>query len=297
MRKNVIISTLLIAGLSLTASQANAGTVTDLFGQYNGIILNNFTPGGSEVEGSLYVGGNFNAGNTTTINPQAIPDGFLGGTLVVGGNLNGQINMQSGSTLVGGDITATFNNNGNGSVTTGGTSVNINNTTVNENAVVSIDTTGIAADFNTLSQDLVALNDGDFGFNVLDVDSSYFTGQAPMYAAGTTTIINVSGMSLDTAGWNLNGIYQNVLFNFYEAESVDINAAFGASILAPLATVENITSIEGTVIALNYINSGELHPEHFTGDLSGVSAVPLPAAGWLFLSALIGLGAARRRKV
>ena len=138
MRKNVIISTLLIAGLSLTASQANAGTVTDLFGQYNGIILNNFTPGGSEVEGSLYVGGNFNAGNTTTINPQAIPDGFLGGTLVVGGNLNGQINMQSGSTLVGGDITATFNNNGNGSVTTGGTSVNINNTTVNENAVVSM---------------------------------------------------------------------------------------------------------------------------------------------------------------
>ena len=104
-------------------------------------------------------------------------------------------------------------------------------------------------------------------------------------------------MSLDTAGWNFNGIYQNVLFNFYEAESVDINAAFGASILAPLATVENITSIEGTVIALNYINSGELHPEHFTGDLSGVSAVPLPAAGWLFLSALIGLGAARRRTV
>ena len=51
---------------------------------YNTIVLNNLTLGTSEANGTLYVGGTIVAGKPLSVNFSSMPDGLLGGSLVIG---------------------------------------------------------------------------------------------------------------------------------------------------------------------------------------------------------------------
>lgn len=94
--------------------------------------------------------------------------------------------------------------------------------------------------------------------------------------AGSTVIINVSGTS-DSLG---SAIYINgtqpsetsnagadILFNFADATSVTLNGQLTASMLAPLAAVSGNSSIDGTIIAAQISDNGEVHNAEFTGSL------------------------------
>ena len=94
---------------------------------------------------------------------------------------------------------------------------------------------------------------------VFDIDAadlfSNKTQQIELNLNGSSTaIINVRGTS---ANWNQGNIVgdlvsddevkEKVLWNFYEAETLNFNLALYGSLLAPLASLTNQTILEGTV--------------------------------------------------
>lgn len=79
----------------------------------------------------------------------------------------------------------------------------------------------------------------------------------------------------------------------------DIGSPYGATLLT-LGFVENLTNAGGTVSLWRV--SEDLSPDFFQTDpaanavVHGVSVIPVPAAVWLFGSALAGLGWMRRKQ-
>jgi choice-of-anchor A domain-containing protein len=118
--------------------------------------------------------------------------------------------------------------------------------------------------------------------------------------SGATAIINVAGTSDSLGG----GIYINgglpsqtgdagadVLFNFDDATSVSLNGQFTASMLAPFADVVGNSSIDGTIIAAQIADSGEVHNAEFVGELPNPPAAATPEPGSLVLlgTGMIGI--------
>jgi choice-of-anchor A domain-containing protein len=109
---------------------------------------------------------------------------------------------------------------------------------------------------------------------------------------GATVIINVSGTA-DSLGGGIyiNGIQPsqtgdagaNVLFNFDDATSVSLGGQFTASMLAPFAVVVGNSSIDGTIIAAQIADSGEVHNAEFTGSLPSPPTAATPEPGSLVL--------------
>ena len=376
-------------------------STTLLMQEYNTIVLNNLTTGASEVNGTLYVGGNIAAGNLLSVNSALMPDGSLGGSLVVGGIVATPVQLHSGNVLVGGIVNANFNNSGGGNITVGDTvtgaitNMNGGDITIGGNATGSINNAGggnitvggsitntldnqnggditvgssitaaynnqgggnvtvgfydiggsasspvllpevsiginvedIRTRFEILSTELSTLstngiieagnfltpdNEGgitltlpgetadDNDILVFDVDASFFDGDAPsFFNSDITTVVNVSGANFIIKDFDFDDEYENVVFNFYEALTLDIDSVFGASILAPFADTENTSEIKGSLVTNNYINSGLISPPVFEGDLTPwepepPTSVPVPASAWLFFSALVAMVVLRR---
>jgi choice-of-anchor A domain-containing protein len=121
--------------------------------------------------------------------------------------------------------------------------------------------------------------------------------------SGATAIINVAGTS-DALG---GGIYINgsmpsqtsdagadVIFNFDDATSIALNGQFTASMLAPFADVVGSSSIDGTIIAAQIADSGEVHNAEFAGSLPSppAAATPEPRSLVLLGTGMIGLAGA-----
>ncbi len=265
---------------------------------------------GSESEGPVYVGGDL-ISNGYVVNGDDLANGTVGGvtgTLVVGGEIRGgNVTVEHGDTAAG-SISSTLNNNGGGSVTTG----------------VSVPVAGVAAAFESLSADLASLSDtGDVtiggdsnnatitatsgGLSVLNVSQDFFENQNRSFNsltidAFTTLVINVSGSDINMSS-NVNIESNNVLVNFYEAESLDYSKTFGLNILAPTAFITaDVGGSNNSVVGASIFQRTEFRPlngENFAGTLSsggaGTTPVPLPAAAWLLLAGLGTLAATRRR--
>ena len=389
------------------AHSSNASTIsstwvstTILMQEYNTIVLNNLTPGTSEIKGSLYVGGIIAAGSPLSVNSSLMPDGSLGGSLVVGGIIAAPIQLHSGNVLVGGIVNTSFNNSGGGNITVGDTvtgaitntnggditiggsatgvinnvgggnitvSGNITNILNNENGgditvggqlvyaynnngggtvsvagyhnggpsspvslpevSLCINVQDIRTRFEMLSTELSTLSTngiieaGNFltpdnedaitlippgetaapnEILVFNVDASFFDGNAPTFSnSDITTVVNVAGANFTIKDFDFGDEFENVVFNFYEALTLDIDSVFGASILAPFADTENTSEIKGSLVTNNYINSGIVSPPVFVGDLTPWEpeppvTVPVPASAWLFFSALVGMAIFRR---
>jgi choice-of-anchor A domain-containing protein len=129
---------------------------------------------------------------------------------------------------------------------------------------------------------------------------------------GSTIIVNVDGtdVSLGTTIY-YNGqehtdsdTTSDILFNFPDATSVNLNGELTASVLAPFATLGGNGDIDGTVIAATIGDIGEAHNIEFDGTLptpppTNQSAPPVPEPGTLMLvgSGILSVaGAVRRRK-
>lgn len=137
---------------------------------------------------------------------------------------------------------------------------------------------------------------------------------------GATVLVNVSGTDIDITGWswyvNGNGNLQtfaneaNIIFNFYEALTLDLNnTTLPGSVLAPNAhltitgggingqTIANSATQIGGGQFNNYSFGGSLPPTGGSGSGTGgaTPAVPSPAAVWGGLG-LIGSMLLRRRR-
>jgi choice-of-anchor A domain-containing protein len=109
-------------------------------------------------------------------------------------------------------------------------------------------------------------------------------------------IINVSGTSVNWNGVNLLGSFSNttarerVVWNFFEATSLNFDRNVNGAVLAPYAHLTNSTNIDGSVAVFSMMLNGEVHLPTTT-----VSLIPEPASWVLGTLASLGLLAVRRR--
>jgi len=129
-----------------------------------------------------------------------------------------------------------------------------------------------------------------------DLTSATYWSSITAVPLGSTLVFNVSGSSisiLNNANMSALSGY-NVLFNFYEAQTMSI-AGFTGSILAPYAYVTGTYgAINGTVVAKDWSGTTEFHNVPFV-DVRTSAPVPEPGTMIMLSSGLVGLAALKRR--
>lgn len=310
------------AALICAAPVAQAATLDslELLSGFNGIVLNDMTSTVSHVEGTLFVGGDLTASSGFYVNNRGLADGTVdnvSGALIVGGNItNGLNDGGQGAIVVGGTVTGPVSAGSNARLTTGAT-IAVNDVAASLTELSSAlsmysDTAGASVDSS--DPNLKSLTSGAGGAGELeDIAIINLDAAATMaFLSGgnlanltldtdVTTILNLAGDNITLSG-NFNQDESSVLFNFFEATNLQINATFGFSVLSPYADVVlGSGGMDGTLVANNLDQRVELRPYGTTGVFDGtlpapqVPAVPLPAAVWMLLAALGGLGVMGRR--
>lgn len=145
-------------------------------------------------------------------------------------------------------------------------------------------------------------NTGLAVFNLSDTDALaiFSLGEFDFILNNATTIVINSGLkdidiSANFLGGSAQKIAGNVVWNFYNAKTVDLKSQFGGSILATDATLTNQADIEGNVYVNNLVQRGQIHQFAFTGNLP-IAAVPEPSSYAMLLLGLGFLGFAARRR-
>ncbi|MBT5923895.1 MAG: hypothetical protein HOH29_09205 [Cellvibrionales bacterium] len=319
----------MVGGIIQAPIQLHSGNV--LVGGIVNTSFNN-SGGGNITVGDTVTGAitNTNGGDITIGgNATGVINNVGGGNITVSGNINNILNNENGGDItVGGALVYAYNNDGGGTVTVGGYhNGGVSSPVSLPEVSLGINVQDIRTRFEILSTELSTLSsngiieagnlltpDSSGGTTVtppsgtetpseilvFNVDGTFFNSDAPTFSnSEITTVVNVAGANFTITDFDFDDEFENVVFNFYEAVTLDIDSTFGASILAPFADTENTSEIKGSLVTNNYINSGIVSPPVFEGDLTPWEpeppvTVPVPASAWLFFSALLGMAIFRR---
>ena len=304
----------LTAALATTGAHAGVLDIGSVMGGANVFTAGNFTANSSDVEGAIVSGGNVSiASYAVNQNGKAAYGGYA---VAAGGNLflqNGAIS--NGKTYAGG--TTTLSN----AAQTPGTTISPVDFAVAAQQFKDIASgLSLVASTGTVTRQYSAnkvTGSGKGGVDVFNVNADFFNGgdnwMLSGLSAGQTLIFNISGKQGGFNGGNigfepLSGY--NVLFNFYEAESINVKGIIG-SVLAPYATVENGWGvINGQVVADTWNSSVQVNSNHYFKpvDVAGFelvkntppAEVPEPGTLALMLSGAAGIAgvvASRRRRL
>jgi choice-of-anchor A domain-containing protein len=287
-----------VVGLNSATLQINGGS---------SVFIGGANSGGINVNGGTATIG-INGNNSATVTANG------GGTIKINGT-SGNINGNGASTTTV-DLPSATDLTG-----------NINNATVNYGPVsLSNSLPNFATTFQTPMTTLSTQLESQAANSTVSTANSTVTFNATPNAAGQAVFAISSSVLTagnDTIAFNANGATtmivnvscgsancsitmpssdneQNpttnaseILWNFYNAGTLNFGSEFGGSVLAPDATVTNSNPIDGDLIANLFSGGGELHNYPFTGNLT--FAVPEPASIALLGISLVGLIAARRR--
>ncbi len=256
--------------------------------------------------------------------------------VVVGGDAQGvnlNVNGNVTGTVTAGGAVTNFNGASNKTATSGTSATNSQQHITNDvqlaahgaldvKASVANTTAEYQQDLTTLSQVLDALtpdatlagdqNSLHFDFTNTPAGSAYavvdITGSQlssgtftlPTFAANETVIVNVSGTTANI-GANMTGngaaVDQNIIWNFTDATTVNVNTALYGSVLAPEATIQGNSPINGSVAAKMFDSNGEVHLGTFNGTSGflvtsppdgSAPGVPEPAS-WMTMLAGFGM--------
>lgn len=256
---------------AVCASHAHAGVInlTAPIGAANVYAIHDFSAHSSDVEGAIVAGGNVSLQNYSVNAKNKDAFGAKDIAVAAGGNLklsNGSIN--------------------NGVVYAGGTTSLTSAPAVGTTATSPVDFAGAEAYYKTLANSLAQLDptgsvsalwsgvkvrgSGAGAVDVFNVPASMFANSSSWtlenLTPGQTLIFNVSGAA---GTFNNGGISftpldnYNVLFNFYEASSLNVKGVIG-SVLAPYATVsENWGQVNGNVIVDTWASTVQINANHY----------------------------------
>lgn len=321
-----IVSGLATAAVAFTlqAIPAQAGPL----GDFNVLTFGDFSAQSSDVEGRLYAGGNVSLNNYSV--GYTLSGGMVGGdSLVVGGNLNfGYGSVNHGDVVVAGSSTITssfywtMHNSGysiTDNVGTAGLPVDF----TAEYARLSALSTGLSQLAATGTAEakwsqVFLTGTGASDLEVFNITAAQLSGATNLDLSGVnsnaTVIINVSGTSANWTGGIDNdfaNMRDNVIFNFYEAESLSLsNIGVQGSILAVDADITTSWGvIWGQVVAGSWTGPMQVNEVYYGGyipptvtptpvddPIPPVASVPAPAATGILLLGLGAIAAMRRRK-
>jgi len=288
---------------SVMVQVAGASAIND----WNLIVRHNLTTS-SEVEGRTIVGGNISG--TSNYGTKLLPaSNYVNvDSLVIGGSIasnNYQVNSGR-ARLFGSKGSANFNMNGGGALIQNDASVTAMVNSAWSDVVNASSYCSSLAATNTVTLPSgqpagVVFNSiaGPGGVAVFNVNGNALfqnnlVQQMSINMNGASTVvINVAGTNITYNGGNMVGGFNvpnasKIIWNFFEATTLNIDRHFFGAILAPLATMSNSTAIEGSVFTDTFNQNGEVHLPNFNGNI--------PAPGALALAGFGMVVATRRRR-
>jgi len=256
---------------------------------YNAFVFGDFTSSGTDAVGNLAAGGN------VSLKSYSVASGISG---------------SSARLVAGGTVTATDGGVGagqNGTIYAGGTTELTDFTAKGGVQPQSlVDFGGAESQYKKLSTSLGALaanssssviygslnlTGTNSDLNIFSVSGNDLTNTNSIYidaAAGSTVLINVTGSDqiFKDGQVFLTGVDSaNVIYNFSDAKTLSLEGTKNplGTVFAPFADVTGHGALDGQLIAKSFNGNTEFHNVSFEGNLT---TVPIPAAVWLFGSAL-----------
>jgi choice-of-anchor A domain-containing protein len=305
----------LLATLCGASAHAGVLNLSQMSGGANVLTFHDFSATGSDVEGALVAGGNVSLSNYSVNALDKDAFGAMGYALVAGGDLtlkSGSINK--GTVYVGGKTTLT---SAASPVTTTAKPIDFSAVqTYYTSLSTALTKTGATGSAMEQWGGIKLTGNGKGGVDVFNVSSSLFQSstwwQLQDLVPGETLVFNVSGkagtFNNGNIGFDTLSSY-NVLFNFYEATTVNVTSVIG-SILAPYATVQGGGGvIHGNVIADAWMANTQVDADHGFKAVeiaglklddnkvkSAASTVPEPGSIALLLGGLAAAAAVSRRR-
>ena len=307
---NIMLLRFLVLAAAALGGSAQAAVLNLMgpVGNANLYAIHDFTSTSSDVEGAVVAGGNVTISSYSINHNDKDAFGKDGYALVAGGNLSLQGgSIENGKAYVGGTSTVKW----------AATPQMVASNPVDfaaaagyyqglAGALSDLDATGT---IGRLWSGVQVTGSGNGGVDIFDVSSDLFANSSSWtlekLVPGETLVFNVSG----SAGtFNNHGIsFQplagyNVLFNFYEAKSIDVRGVIG-SVLAPYATqTANWGVVNGNVIVDTWSSTVQVNSNHYFNpvDVAGLkldgggaktAGAQVPEPGSIAL-VLAGLGAA-----
>lgn len=295
------------------AAGAFAGPLND----FNLIVLGNHQTG-SNVWGRVAVGGNM-SGNAIDIGTRLTPPANYAAidTLLVGGNLASNVNLQAGDVRHGGTRTGHINLNGGGPA----------HQQIRQDAAVGSMINAMRSELVATASALASRGANSAG-GVGSVSNHYVftTGAA---SAGGMAVFNIDGSLFSSSSWatfkldNTAGadtivfnvdagddglvrfaagnfdaatfapLADRIVWNFLDATRIEVERELFGSMLGLDALLRNTANLNGSIAVGSFDQRGEVHGPGFSRELH---AVPLPGPAAMAAAGLVAVAGVRRRR-